>query len=189
MSGMYNEYTYFNGVQESVADILKHNDDLGGPMSYAHMSAGWAVAGDTPFTWTKQIGSDFGGNRPGVIVHWPKRVEGARARRQGDGPLRVRLRRGRAREGRTRHDLRERQEGRRGTHRAHAADDLLRRRDGRRKRGRRDAGDRGLQEGRQRVHREDPQGHDRGGRDRAGTKAEVAKAGAESAAKQAAVTN
>jgi arylsulfatase A-like enzyme len=74
MSGMYNEYTYFNGVVESVSDILKHYDDLGGPMSYAHMSAGWAVAGDTPFTWTKQIGSDFGGNRTGVIVRWPKRV-------------------------------------------------------------------------------------------------------------------
>ena len=74
MSGMYNEYTYFNGVVESVADILKHYDDLGGPMSYAHMAAGWAVAGDTPFTWTKQIGSDFGGNRTGVIVRWPKRV-------------------------------------------------------------------------------------------------------------------
>jgi arylsulfatase len=75
MNGMYNEYTYFNGVQETVADILKHYDDLGGPMSYHHMSAGWAVAGDTPFTWTKQIGSDFGGNRTGVIVHWPRRVK------------------------------------------------------------------------------------------------------------------
>jgi arylsulfatase len=74
MNGMYNEYTYFNGVPESVEDILKHYDDLGGPMSYGHMSAGWAVAGDTPFTWTKQIGSDFGGNQTGVIVHWPKRV-------------------------------------------------------------------------------------------------------------------
>jgi len=75
MSGMYNEYTYFNGVVETVPDILKHYDDLGGPMSYAHMSAGWAVAGDTPFTWTKQIGSDFGGNRTGVIVSWPNRIK------------------------------------------------------------------------------------------------------------------
>ena len=66
MNGMYNEYTYFNGVAESVADILKHYDELGGPMSYAHMAAGWAVAGDTPFSWTKQVGSDFGGSRGGV---------------------------------------------------------------------------------------------------------------------------
>ncbi len=75
MSGMYNEMTYFNGVVETVPDILKHYDDLGGPMSYAHMSAGWAIAGDTPFGWTKQIGSDFGGNRTGVIVSWPQRVK------------------------------------------------------------------------------------------------------------------
>jgi arylsulfatase len=75
MSGMFNECTYFNGVQESVADILKHYDELGGPMSYNHMSAGWAVAGDTPFTWTKQVGSDFGGNRTGVVVSWPKRIK------------------------------------------------------------------------------------------------------------------
>jgi arylsulfatase A-like enzyme len=61
MSGMYNEYTYFNGVQETVADILKHYDDLGGPMAYNHMAAGWAVAGDAPFSWTKQIGSDSAG--------------------------------------------------------------------------------------------------------------------------------
>jgi len=75
MSGMYNEYTYFNGVVETVPDILKNYDNLGGPLSYAHMSAGWAVAGDTPFTWTKQIGSDFGGNRTGVIVSWPTRIK------------------------------------------------------------------------------------------------------------------
>ncbi len=75
MSGMYNEYTYFNGVQESVADILKHYDELGGPMSYGHMAAGWAVAGDTPFTWTKQIASNFGGNRTGMVLSWPKRVQ------------------------------------------------------------------------------------------------------------------
>jgi arylsulfatase len=38
------------------------------------MAAGWAVAGDAPFSWTKQVGSDFGGNRTGMIVSWPKRV-------------------------------------------------------------------------------------------------------------------
>ena len=75
MNGMFNEYTYFNAVPETVADILKHYDELGGPMSYAHMAAGWAVAGDTPFAWTKQVGSDFGGTRSGVIVSWPKRIK------------------------------------------------------------------------------------------------------------------
>jgi arylsulfatase A-like enzyme len=74
MAGMFNEMTYFNGVQETVADILKHYDDLGGPMSYNHMAAGWAVAGDTPFTWTKQVASNFGGTRNGMVVCWPKRI-------------------------------------------------------------------------------------------------------------------
>ena len=75
MNGMYNEMTYFNGVQETVADILKHYDELGGPMSYSHMAAGWAVAGDTPFTWTKQVASNFGGTRNGMVVHWPKGIQ------------------------------------------------------------------------------------------------------------------
>ena len=75
MSGMFNEYTYFNGVQETVQDILKHYDELGGPMTYAHMAAGWAVAGDTPFTWTKQVASNFGGTRNGLVVHWPKGIK------------------------------------------------------------------------------------------------------------------
>jgi arylsulfatase len=44
-------------------------------MSYPHMAAGWAVAGDTPFAWTKQVASNFGGTRNGMVVHWPKRVK------------------------------------------------------------------------------------------------------------------
>ncbi|MEC4747051.1 arylsulfatase [Methylomicrobium sp. Wu6] len=75
MNGMFNEYTYFNDVQESVKDILKRYDQLGGPMSYPHMAAGWAVAGDTPFTWTKQVASNFGGTRNGMVIHWPKRIK------------------------------------------------------------------------------------------------------------------
>jgi arylsulfatase len=74
MNGMFNEYTYFNGVQESVPDILKHYDELGGPKTYNHMAAGWAVAGDTPFTWAKQVASNFGGTRNGMVVYWPKGI-------------------------------------------------------------------------------------------------------------------
>ena len=74
MDGMFNEMTYFNGVQESSADILKRYDELGGPISYPHMAAGWAVAGDTPFTWTKQVASNFGGTRNGMVAYWPKRI-------------------------------------------------------------------------------------------------------------------
>ena len=73
-SGMFNEMTYFNGVQESVQDVLKHYDELGGPNTYGHYAAGWAVAGDTPFTWTKQVASSYGGTRNGMVVHWPKGI-------------------------------------------------------------------------------------------------------------------
>src|SRR6185295_10898316 len=75
MSGMFNEMTYFNGVGETVPEMLKHYDDWGGPGTYPHMAAGWAVAGDTPFMWTKQIPSNYGGTRNGMIVSWPTRIK------------------------------------------------------------------------------------------------------------------
>lgn len=75
MNGMFNEMTYFNGVYETVQDVLKHYDELGGPNTYGHYAAGWAVAGDTPFTWTKQVASNYGGTRNGMVVHWPKVVK------------------------------------------------------------------------------------------------------------------
>lgn len=74
MSGMFNEMTYFNGVEETVQDVLKHYDELGGPNTYSHYAAGWAVAGNTPFTWTKQVASSYGGTRNGMVVHWPKGI-------------------------------------------------------------------------------------------------------------------
>ena len=77
MNGLYNESTYFNGVPESVADILKHYDELGGPRSYPHYAAGWAVAGDAPFTWTKQVAGTLGGCRNPLVVHWPKGIKAA----------------------------------------------------------------------------------------------------------------
>ncbi len=75
MNGLFNEMTYFNGIPETVADILKHYDDLGGPNSYPHYAAGWAVAGDTPFTWTKQVAGSYGGTRNPLVVHWPKGIK------------------------------------------------------------------------------------------------------------------
>ncbi len=75
MNGLFNEMTYFNGVHETVQDVLKHYDELGGPTTYSHYAAGWAVAGDTPFTWTKQVASSYGGTRNGMVVHWPKSIK------------------------------------------------------------------------------------------------------------------
>jgi len=74
-NGMFSEMTYFNGVQEQVPDMLERIDEWGGPTTYPHMAAGWAVAFDTPYQWTKQMGSDFGGTKVGMAVHWPKGIK------------------------------------------------------------------------------------------------------------------
>jgi len=74
-NGMFSEMTYFNGVQEQVADMLKVMDKWGGPETYPHMASGWAVAFDTPYKWTKQVASDHGGTKVGMAVHWPKGIQ------------------------------------------------------------------------------------------------------------------
>ncbi len=74
-NGMFNEYTYFNGVQETVEDMLKKMDQWGGPETYPHMAAGWSVALNSPFGWMKQVPSDFGGTRNGMVVSWPKGIK------------------------------------------------------------------------------------------------------------------
>jgi len=73
--GMYNEMTYFNNVTEKVEDLVPLIDEWGGPETFPHMAAGWAVAFDAPFTWTKQVASDFGGTRNGMIIHWPDGIK------------------------------------------------------------------------------------------------------------------
>jgi arylsulfatase len=70
-NGMFSEMTYFNGVHETVPDMLKKLDKWGGPETYPHMAAGWAVAFDTPYQWTKQVASDHGGTKVGMAIHWP----------------------------------------------------------------------------------------------------------------------
>jgi arylsulfatase len=72
---MFSEMTYFNGVQEQVADMLEHLEKWGGPETYPHMAAGWAVAFDTPYQWTKQVASDHGGTKVGMAIHWPERIK------------------------------------------------------------------------------------------------------------------
>jgi arylsulfatase len=74
-NGLFNEYTYFNGVPEKVEDMLKRIDQWGGPETYPHMAAGWAVALNAPFGWMKQVPSDFGGTRNGAVVYWPKGIK------------------------------------------------------------------------------------------------------------------
>lgn len=74
MNGTSNEMTFFNGVQDTVADQLKVLDKWGNPETYPHFAAGWAVAGDAPFAWSKQVGSDWGGSKNGMVIHWPKGI-------------------------------------------------------------------------------------------------------------------
>jgi arylsulfatase len=75
MLGMFNESTYFNGVPESTSAMLEKLDQWGGPECFNHFAAGWAVAGNTPFTWTKQVASNFGGTRNGMVFHWPAGIQ------------------------------------------------------------------------------------------------------------------
>jgi arylsulfatase A-like enzyme len=75
MNGMFNEMTYFNAVTEKFEDLLPLLDKWGGPETYPHMAAGWAVALDAPFQWVKQVASDFGGTRVGMVAHWPKGIK------------------------------------------------------------------------------------------------------------------
>jgi len=74
-NGMFNEYTYFNGVHEQVPDLLKLMDKWGSPATYPHMAAGWSVAFDSPFSWMKQVASDLGGTRNGMVVRWSKGIK------------------------------------------------------------------------------------------------------------------
>ncbi|MCA1407256.1 sulfatase-like hydrolase/transferase [Ensifer sp. IC3342] len=69
------ELIAFNGVEVPVADQLKRFYDVWGTdRTYPHYSVGWAWAFDTPFKWTKQIPSYFGGTRNGMAISWPARI-------------------------------------------------------------------------------------------------------------------
>ena len=71
--GTFNELLSLNGIfgVETVESMLAITDDWGGPDSFPHMAAGWTVATDTPFKWTKQVAGDYGGTRNGMVMHWP----------------------------------------------------------------------------------------------------------------------
>jgi arylsulfatase A-like enzyme len=74
LTGSLNEFLGLNGFDAEVADLLPRIDDIGLPGTSPHYPVGWAWAGDTPFQWTKQIASHFGGTRNGTIISWPKRI-------------------------------------------------------------------------------------------------------------------
>jgi len=78
LQGTYNEMINFNGASalETPEFLTARLDKLGGPDSYNHYAVGWAHAMNTPYQWTKQVASHWGGTRNGTIVHWPKGIQG-----------------------------------------------------------------------------------------------------------------
>ncbi|MET0781645.1 MAG: sulfatase-like hydrolase/transferase, partial [Microbacterium sp.] len=76
LNGAFNEMANFNGMAalETPEFMLSKMDEFGTPTSYNHYAVGWAWAMDTPFQWTKQVASHWGGTRNGTIVHWPKGI-------------------------------------------------------------------------------------------------------------------
>ena len=74
--GSYNEMMALNGIVGTADQMMPHIDDWGGPTTFPHFAIGWAWACNTPFQWTKQVASHFGGTRNGMVMHWPKGVKG-----------------------------------------------------------------------------------------------------------------
>ncbi len=72
--GMLNEMTFFNAIPEDYREILRRINEIGTWKTYNHYPVGWAHAMDTPFQWTKQIASHYGGTRNGLVISWPKRI-------------------------------------------------------------------------------------------------------------------
>jgi arylsulfatase len=72
--GTPSEVLQFNGVELPVADQMKWYDVWGSDLTYPHMPVAWTWAFDTPFKWTKQIPSFFGGVRQGMAISWPRRI-------------------------------------------------------------------------------------------------------------------
>jgi arylsulfatase A-like enzyme len=76
--GTPNQWTAYNGILDfPVAEQLKFYDAWGSAGTYPHMAVGWSWAFDTPFKWTKQIASHFGGTRQGLAISWPARIKDA----------------------------------------------------------------------------------------------------------------
>ena len=75
LTGVINELMSLNGFQPKFEEMMHRIDEIGLPGTSPHYAVGWAWAGDTPFQWTKQIASHFGGTRNGTIISWPKRIK------------------------------------------------------------------------------------------------------------------
>ena len=73
--GTYNEMMALNGIVGKAEQMMHHIDTWGSPTTFPHYAIGWAHATNTPFQWTKQVASHFGGTRNGMVMHWPKGIK------------------------------------------------------------------------------------------------------------------
>jgi arylsulfatase len=76
LNGTFSEIIVANGASrlETPEFMASKIDEFGGPNAYNHYAVGWAHATDTPYQWTKQVASHWGGTRNGTIVHWPRGI-------------------------------------------------------------------------------------------------------------------
>jgi arylsulfatase len=74
--GAFNQLTAYNGILKAPEALqMLHYEDWGSDKTYPHMAVGWAWAFDTPFKWTKQVASHFGGTRQGLAISWPGHIK------------------------------------------------------------------------------------------------------------------
>jgi arylsulfatase A-like enzyme len=78
LQGAYNELVPLTGFPDlETVEFLKANiEKFGGVEAYNHYAVGWAHAMDTPYQWTKQVASHWGGTRNGLVIHWPNGIKG-----------------------------------------------------------------------------------------------------------------
>jgi arylsulfatase A-like enzyme len=74
LEGTFSELASLLGIQLGLESTINRLDEIGGPTSEPHVPVGWAWAMNTPFQWTKQVASHFGGTRNPMVVHWPKGI-------------------------------------------------------------------------------------------------------------------
>ncbi len=78
LEGTPNQMTAYNGILNlPEAELLRYYESWGSDVTYPHMSVAWSWAFDTPFKWTKQVASHFGGTRQGMVISWPDRIKDA----------------------------------------------------------------------------------------------------------------
>lgn len=75
LNGLAFEQSAITGHKETFAELASHYDEIGGPMVYNHFPAAWAWAMNSPYPWWKQIASQAGGVRNGMVVSWPSRIK------------------------------------------------------------------------------------------------------------------